>query len=257
MMNNKSINRNGEINHNCYGSRFRIIKYINYSNIIVKFENGYIKNSSYGNFKKGTICSPYCKTVYNNGYIGEGKYNLKENKDIYQKWTDVLKRSFSIRIKNKWETYKDVTCCEEWMNFQNFAKWYEDNYYEINNEKMHLDKDILNKGNKIYSPETCIFVPQRINELFIKSNKIRGKYPIGVTYLNRLNKYQSNCKTYVSKGHPSYSNYLGIYNTPEEAFQAYKQFKEKYIKQVADEYKDKIPKKLYDAMYRYEVEITD
>ena len=52
-------------------------------------------------------------------------------------------------------------------------------------------------------------------------------------------------------------NFLGYYNTPEEAFQAYKQFKENYIKQVADEYKELIPEKLYNAMYEYEVKIED
>ena len=122
---------------------------------------------------------------------------------------------------------------------------------------MHLDKDILIKNNKIYSPDTCIFVPQRINELFIKTNKLRGNLPIGVSYLKNINKFQANCKTFTKRGSASYSNYLGCFKTPLEAFNVYKQFKEKYIKQVADEYKNKIPQKLYEAMYRYEVEITD
>jgi len=52
--------------------------------------------------------------------------------------------------------------------------------------------------------------------------------------------------------------YIGRFSNPKEAFyDGYKPFKENYIKQVADEYKDKIPEKLYDALYRYEVEITD
>ena len=253
------MNKNhiGETIINNYGSIITLIKYESYSHILVRFDNGYEKWCTYENFKNKSIKSPYCKTVYNHGYVGEGEYSSKLNHNIYQSWIDVLKRSYSNRISNKWETYKNVTCCEEWFNFQNFAKWYDENYYVVDGEKMHLDKDILIKNNKIYSPDTCIFVPQRINELFIKTNKLRGNLPIGVSYLKNINKFQANCKTFTKRGSASYSNYLGCFKTPLEAFNVYKQFKEKYIKQVADEYKNKIPQKLYEAMYRYEVEITD
>lgn len=124
--------------------------------------------------------------------------------------------------------------------------------YEINGETMYLDKDILVKENKIYSPETCVFVPQNINKLFTKRQNDRGKYPIGVSFDKKLNEFRSYC---------SYGNgnieYLNLFNTPEEAFQVYKEFKENYIKQIADEYKDKIPKKLYEAMYAWKVDIDD
>lgn len=52
-------------------------------------------------------------------------------------------------------------------------------------------------------------------------------------------------------------NVIVQFDTLEEAFYSYKNFKERYIKQVANEYKDKIPQKVYDAMYRYEIKITD
>ena len=106
------------------------------------------------------------------------------------------------------------------------------------------------KGNEIYSPKTCIFVPEDINLLFVKRDKKRGKYPIGVSELP-YNKFRSRCNVKGKRIH------IGVYNTPEEAFIHYKQFKENYIKQVADEYKPYIPKKLYEAMYRWEVDIND
>ena len=201
------------------------------------------------------------KLVEGHGYFGEGKYKSRDengNKTkCYDTWRHMLTRCYNKKYKEKHPTYNDTTICEEWLCFQNFAEWYEDNYYEIEGERMHLDKDILFKNNKIYSPETCVFVPQRINELFIKTNKLRGNLPIGVSYLKNINKFQAICKTFTKRGCASYSNYLGFFKTPLEAFNVYKQFKEKYIKQVADEYKNKIPQKLYEAMYRYEVEITD
>ena len=135
------------------------------------------------------------------------------------------------------------------------GKWLENNYYEVPGEKMHLDKDILHKGNKIYSRDTCIFVPKRINSLFTKRDNSRGKDPIGMYQLPSGN-YQVHC----SDGHGKLVP-LGTYLTKEKAFKAYKEYKEKVIKEVIDSYEGKIPEphysKLKTAMYNYEVEITD
>ena len=105
------------------------------------------------------------------------------------------------------------------------------------------------KNNKIYSPDTCVFVPRRINSLLIKNDKVRGKYPIGVDFHNK--KFRARCMTLNG------SIYLGHFNTEIEAFEKYKKFKEEYIKQVADLYKNVIPKKLYLALYNYQIEMED
>ena len=248
-----NINRVGEKNYNSFGSEMIIIKHINASNIDVYFPkyNYVAKNKQYSKFKKGNIGCPYEPNIYG-GYLGEGEYKCKINGNVtkcYKTWYSMLRRCYDN--KNQKPTYIDCTVCEEWYNFQNFAKWYEENYYEIPNEKMHLDKDILFKGNKIYSPQTCIFAPQRINDLFVKSDKARGKYPIGVYYYKPTNKFKVQCNI------NSKRIGLGYYNNIEEAFSVYKEFKENYIKEIADEYKNIIPIELYNAMYNYEVEITD
>lgn len=251
----KKEQRLGETNYNNQGCKMTIIKYINSRNISVQFENGYIvDNKSYSSFKTGSIKNLYYPKIYNVGYIGKGKYNSRENGNktlAYNTWLQMLRRCYDNKILNKRPSYKDCSVCNEWHNFQNFAKWFEENYYEINGECMQLDKDILIKGNKIYSPNTCVFVPQRINSLLIKSNKIRGKYPIGVSIDNK-----NNFRVFCNNKQEGYT-YIGRYNTELEAFNAYKKYKESYVKQVADEYKDKIPKNLYDALYDYKVEITD
>lgn len=250
--------RTGEIVINNHGSKAKIIKYNNVHDIVIKFDNGYIYNTSYSNFKKGNIKSPYCKTVYNIGYLGEGKYtprvNNKKTKS-YECWCDMLKRCGDENYKKVHTTYKDVACCEEWLNFQVFAEWYEENYYEVSNQRMNLDKDILYKHNKVYSPTTCIFVPQSINKIFTKSDAIRGDYPIGVTYNKHAGKFASQYKRYENNN--STTIFLGYFNTIDEAHEVYKIKKEKYIKEIAEIYKDNIPKELYEALYRYEVEITD
>ena len=120
---------------------------------------------------------------------------------------------------------------------------------------IELDKDILNKNNKIYSPDNCIFVPHKINSLFVKSNIARGNLPIGVTYYKKYDCFNAQLSL-EENGKRTVLN-LGYFSTPVEAFQEYKIYKEKYIKMVADEYKEQIPYKLYKAMYEYKVEITD
>ena len=193
-------------------------------------------------------------SVYGVGYIGVGKYKSKINgKQIeeYKEWQSLIRRCYDEKFKEKYHTYRDVTV-EEWLfNFQNYCEWREHNYYEIEGEIMDLDKDILCKGNKVYNRDTMIFVPHRINSLFTKSDARRGDLPIGVSYHKRNGRYVAQCTTL--EGH----KHLGYYHTQEEAFLAYKTFKEQYIKKVADEYKGRIPDRLYDAMYEWTVEIDD
>lgn len=249
------IDRVGMRGINSEGCEMIIVEYISYNNITVEFQDEYKArvNRTYNNFKKGNIKNPYFKSVYAVGYLGIGKFKSTKNGKItreYDMWHSMLSRCYCDKYQDNYPTYKGCEVCRDWHNFQNFAKWYHENYYEIDGQRMCLDKDILVKGNKIYSPETCIFVSNDINLLFIKNDRVRGDCPIGVAKKN------GRFRSYVSIGTIK-QIHLGMFDTQEEAFNVYKNFKEKYIKQVADEYKDKIPKKLYDAMYNYKVEITD
>ena len=251
----EKASRLGEERYNNFGSIMVIEKYRKATDIDVYFPeyNWTAKNKQYVSFKKGNIVCPYEKRTFSKGYIGEGKYKSRENGKktiVYTMWQSMLYRCYDEDTHKKHSTYIGCTC-EAFHCFQDFGKWFEENYYECKGEVMCLDKDILIKGNKIYSPNTCVFVPQSINKLFEKANKSRGELPLGVSYDKKNKKYLAQCSV---KGKQTN---LGRYDTPEEAFQVYKQFKENVIKQVADEYKDSIPEKLYNAMYEYEVEIED
>lgn len=248
--------RTGETRVNNDGEEMRIIRYGNSKDIDVEFINDgtVIKNRSYVDFKRGEIKNPYFPAVYGIGCIGIGKFkpydeNGKPTK-CYVTWVNMLKRCYSSKCHEKFPTYENCTVCKEWHNFQVFAEWYYSHFYEIEGQRMDLDKDILHKGNKIYSAETCVFVPQSINALFVKRDNKRGEYPIGVH--KNGNKFRAMlCKGDGKRIH------LGYYSTPKEAFQAYKQAKEDYIKEVAEEYKSQIQQKLYQALMNYEVEIDD
>jgi hypothetical protein len=254
-------NRTGETCVNKWGSKMTIIEYISFSNITVKFEDGnMIKKCQYGRFKEKNIKNPYDKTVYDIGYIGEGNYKAKingEHTQQYKFWSSMMRRCYQEKsCERRNITYEDKIVCMDWHNFQNFADWFDDNYYEIDNEVMQLDKDILYKGNKIYSPDNCIIVPLRINNLFTKSDSKRGDYPIGVSYCKDTNSFKAYCS--IIQKNKKKQKHLGLYQTPEEAFyKGYKPFKETYIKEVAEDYKSKIPIELYKAMYNWIVEIDD
>jgi len=244
----KITNRVGETSKNAYSSVMKITKYNTINDIEVTFDNGFVTHSYYDDFKKGSISNPLDKTCCNIGYFGVGKYDSKNK--AYSIWRGIIERCYDEKSLKKYTTYIGCSVCDEWHNYQNFAKWFENNYYEIKGQEMHIDKDILFKENKIYSPETCVFVPKEINVLFVRNNKRRGIYPIGV-YLS------INGERYVAHCYNKKPTYLGTYDTPEEAFEAYKDYKEDVIKGIADKYYGLIPDKLYKAMYDYVVEITD
>lgn len=253
---NPISNKLGEINYNLFGSEMKVVGYKSSYDIDVLFsEYDYVKSKvNYANFKNGNVKCEYDKDVCNIGYIGVGRY--KGSRDgvhtkCYSKWVSMINRCYNPYEINRNPTYKDCIVCDEWHNFQNFAQWYEESYYEIENECMDLDKDILVKGNKVYSPDTCVFVPHKINILFTKRCGSRGELPTGVTYNKDCNKFTSR------HGCNGENVNLGLFECEVDAFNSYKIAKERYIKGVADEYKDLIPKKLYCAMHEYEVEVTD
>lgn len=257
------IDRTGEISFTKVGTKMKIVKYNNKDDLYVEFQDEYkvIVHGRYKDFKTGNIKNPYDKSVEGVGYLGIGKFNYIDTPICYTHWSEMLKRCYNPYRINKGNNiaYKDVFVEKDLLNLQNFGKWFEENYYEIPGETMCLDKDILSKGNKLYSKDTMIFVPQRINLLFTKSNKSRGDLPIGVTIKKDRNKINLYVSCSIFENGVKQSHYIGRFpiDRPFQAFTAYKTFKEKYIKQVAEEYKDRIPQKLYEALYNYEVEIND
>ena len=259
-MGRKAIDRTGEERINSFGSKMIIKEYRTNRDIDVYFPeyNWTFECTNYGNFKRGNIKCPYERSVYGVGYLGEGKYKAKENgkfKEEYIIWRSMLQRCYDPKFQEKNSSYKGCSVEDYLLNFQHMAEWIKENYYEVPGETMCLDKDILYKGNKIYSRDTCIFVPQRINTLFTKRNSERGNNTIGVSDLPSGN-YQVNC----NNGYGKYV-YWGSYSTKEEAFNVYKQYKESLIKRTIDSYKGKIPEPYYTrlktAMYNYKVEIDD
>lgn len=132
----------------------------------------------------------------------------------YRAWSHMLQRCYNTKVKEERPSYIGVTCCKEWLLFTNFAKWFKENYIV----GYHLDKDLLVKDNLIYSPYTCIFIPQNINSFILLRDKCSGSLPIGVS------KSGSKYVSYIKDG-CGHSMYLGSFNTPEQAHQAWQKAK--------------------------------
>lgn len=242
-------NRLGEIRKNNKGTEMKIVSYRKGSDIDVQFldEYGYIKeHTTYSLFKLGQIKNPYDKTIYNIGCIGVGDYqiwdnDIKRNSPVYDIWSAMIERCY-INKKKYPAYYGIVTICDEWLVFQNFAKWYDENKYDCEG-RLHLDKDILHPGNKVYSPENCILLPQRINELFSVCTRGKSNLPQGI----------KKCVKGYSVNYRGES--LGIYKTLIEACEVYIHKKEETIKAVANEYKEIIPEIAYNALLNYKMNV--
>lgn len=179
--------------------------------------------------------------------VGISDYNGSLKDKAYIAWMNMLKRCYDESVRHKFPTYKNCTVCKEWLSFSVFREWFYENYIE----GYSLDKDILVKGNKLYSPSTCCFVPKEINAMLTKGDAIRGKLPLGVEQIGR--KFLS--RITINKKNVS----LGLYDTPEEAFHIYKKEKENHIFKVAKEYFEKglICEEVYKALINYKIDITD
>ena len=252
----QAISRIGKMRINNLGSLMIVDEYNNSTDVWVRFPKGNLVKCTWNQFISGCVKNVHDKSVYGVGYIGEGFYKHSINgtpTKEYKVWIAMMQRCYSKKFQEKHPTYVGAEVHPDWHSFQVFAHWYNENYYEIDNNRMDLDKDILHKGNKLYSPETCVIVPHFINNLFVKRDKDRGNLPIGVKECSRnKGKYEVRCND--NRGNRVY---LGRFDTPEKGFQVYKNYKEKLIKEIAVEFKGQIPDKLYHALINYTVDIND
>mgnify|MGYP000216883871 FL=1 len=229
-----------------------VLEYRGHLDVIVKFEDtGYETTTRANELRKGEVRDRSLPSVCGVGIIGNGIARVcgVETRD-YQLWKSMLCRCYDEKYSNKYPTYKDCEVSDNFKYFPYFKDWCSKQTW-FGKEGWQLDKDILVKGNKVYSEDTCCFVPKDLNSLLTHRKKDKGLYPVGVSYKPRINRYIAQIRKFKENIH------LGCFATPDEAFCAYKEAKEAYIKEVAELYKDRIDPRVYEALMNYVVEITD
>ena len=240
---------------NKQGLNYKIVHYNTYYDIIVMFDSGYIKSATMKEVKRNAIKDKLSPSVYGVGIVGI-RYNTKvdgKHAIEYGTWKNMLRRCYSEKCRHKFQSYDDCTVSENFKKYSYFYEWVNKqvgfNSVDDMGNIFQLDKDLLSKGNKIYSENTCVFLPLEINIALVIKDSEHKKFHVGVR--KNRNKYEVICCI------NSKSTYLGIYNTEIEAFNAYKQAKESYLKELATKWKDKIDTRAYNALMEYQVEITD
>ena len=226
-----------------------VIEYKGWECVVVKFEDGYIKETQVSKLKNGTVRNPYYPTVEGVGYLGEGPIPASDSNGstkLYNIWNSMLRRCYNEKQQLKQPSYIGASVCAEWHNFQKFASWFEVNKVD----GWVLDKDLIGRECKIYSPETCCFIPAEINSFLTKREKSRGKYPLGVVRRSE-NSYAAKVRNIEGK------DIYKSFKTPEEAFYFYKRLKEDKAKALANKYADKLSQAAYLALMNYEINITD
>ena len=178
-----------------------------------------------------------------------GSENVDCTCESYLRWHDMLSRCYNAKFHERQPQYKGCKVCVEWLNYMNFKVWYDSHKY--GDGRLDVDKDILFKGNKVYSPETVAFVPHVINTLFLNGKKSRGDLPLGVHFDKSKGKYRAEMSFMREQIK------LGWFDTAESAFARYKEYKEDFIRDMAEQYKDILPNKVYEAMMEWKIEIDD
>ena len=163
-------------------------------------------------------------------------------------WSGLLERCFCEKFKGRNPTYMNVTCCDEWFSFANFLEWCNKEVgYRGKPVGMQLDKDILYKGNLTYSPDKCCFVPRAVNLLLNDRAKMRGEWPLGVYFDKSRRKFVAKIQCY------SRTKTIGAFDSPKEAFLAYKFVKEAHIKVVALEHREVLKSAVFESLMDWKI----
>lgn len=214
----------------------------------IKFldEHGYEKNVTATNIRNGEIKNPYHKSVFGIGYFGVGDYRAKVG-DVttyeYVRWKGMLGRCYDSNVLIRQPCYADCLVENKWHNFQTFADWIT-KQIGYGNKGWQLDKDLLVPGNKMYSEDVCVLVPQEINALFTGGN-LANSFPRGVFLDERVGKFVAQCR-YKKKIYR-----IGAFSNAEDASVAYKEFKKKALQEIAKEHKESIDKRVYEILMEY------
>lgn len=224
-----------------------VTDYVNSDSVIIKFlETGYVTTVPSGNLRKGLVKDLMQPNVSGVGYLGVGKYVCRNKTPDgmrtpeYACWESMMRRVYNPQDEANALTYKGCTVCEEWHNFQNFAEWCQ-TQKGFGVQGFQIDKDILVKGNRCYSPNACCFVPKHINSAVTGIKVFNQSGYAGV---------EENANSNYSAGITmnSVGVHLGTFETKEKAYFIYTAIKEAYIRSLAEIYKEEIANDVYEAL---------
>lgn len=237
---------------NNYGD-FIILEYNAANDVKIKFlETGFVDTVFVSQMSTGSVRDYMKPTVLNKGVTGARLTPEDRKHKAYKNWIRILIRCYNENQRHKHQSYSGCTMSEFFLTYTNFRDWYvkQKNW---DNPNFVLDKDLLSpKDSKVYSEETCVFLPKEVNILLTTTKASRGDLPLGVC---KTQKGRTGFRACICKNGKDYE--IGTFSTELEAFNAYKASREDYLKEKADKWKDFLDVKAYNALMNYQVEITD
>jgi len=227
-----------------------VVSVVNKKKIKVEFKDGFQTECTLHNLRAGSVYNPFHPKIYGIGFMGIGNYQAKMDETIhpyYDAWRGALRRCYDGKFHLKSPTYAGCSVDSRWHNYQTFGEWSDNQVFE---KGFKLDKDLLVYGNKVYGPDTCVYLPNELN-CIISDRWERGRdLPKGVSKVwNPRMKNKLFVASLQRKTVPNAN--LGYFETPEEAAEVYRMEKEKYIKERAEFWKDRISVKAYEALMNW------
>lgn len=146
---------------------------------------------------------------------------------IYTQWKNMMARCYAESTHKRQPTYIGCSVDVRWHSYMAFREWMLVQDYE----GMHLDKDLLLEGNKVYGPDVCVFVSRATN-MFISTNRART----GKGLLRGVVKSGTKYTTYEYRERVQV--WTGRFDTQEEAHALYLILKERLSVELADEQDD-------------------
>lgn len=206
-------------------------------------DTGYERLANKADILRGKVNDPFFKSFHGIGYLGVGLYSPKNSRNNYKRWVDMLDRCYNID-NPMYLYYEYCYVVDEWHNFQNYMDWAV-TQSGFDKKGWQIDKDLFSNGDPCYGPETCVFLPKDINMALITHRKWDRDLNTGVSYHEKNKKYIARATQ--SAKHKN-TNYIGSYNTPEEAYSAYKEYKKKFLMFLAEKFKDDLTERAYEGL---------
>lgn len=244
---NKNYYENSEFESNNFG-KFIVLNYKSNVNVTIKFvKTGFVTTTTLIQIQKGTVWDKLSPSLCGVGILGE-KYKIKDcfGKFVkeYRVWRSMLTRCYSEDYIKRFPTYDK---CEVSNNFKHYEYFYEwcNRQKGFNEDIWHLDKDLLIRDNKLYSEETCVFLPEILNLAIVKPKA--KDLPVGVTRIMNSDKFAARISRY------NITKNLGTFNDVTTAHNVYCNAKKEYIVELAETYRDKLDARAYLALIEYKV----
>ena len=241
--------RKGDVFPTGEGCFCTVVEYINSQNVVIKFNDNYQYTYSVrlAHLLRGAVKNPYRPSLLGIGYLGVNSDGLPQLDNInneYSTWDGMIRRCYDPKYQEKYPSYKGCVVTKEWHNYRVFQEWINSNKYC--GLGYCLDKDVLKKGNKVYSPETCVLIPHDLNTLLLTPEK-KSAYPTGVVF-------NKNSEKFVARvGINGKNRHIGVFDCPEKAHKAYVIAKECHVKEKALEWKELVDIRVYDALMSWTV----